>query len=66
MNYLLGIDVGTSGVKALLISKEGQVISSKSVSYPLTSLHPGWAEQLPLVNQFLGFQIPMGGWDKVI
>ena len=47
MNYLLGIDVGTSGVKALLISKEGQVISSKSVSYPLTSLHPGWAEQLP-------------------
>jgi len=47
MSNLLGIDVGTSGVKVLLISKEGQVVSSKSVSYQLTSLHPGWAEQLP-------------------
>jgi len=47
VNYLLGLDIGTSGTKALLISVEGKVISTKSASYPLTSLHPGWAEQSP-------------------
>lgn len=47
MEYLLGLDIGTSGVKALLISLEGKIISSKTVSYPLTTPHPGWAEQSP-------------------
>lgn len=47
MNYLLGLDIGTSGVKALLISVEGKIISSKTVSYPLATPHPGWAEQSP-------------------
>ncbi|GAG71854.1 unnamed protein product [marine sediment metagenome] len=36
MGYLLGLDIGTSGVKALLVSLEGKIISSKTVSYPLT------------------------------
>ena len=35
MNYLFGLDIGTSGVKALLISPEGKIISSKTESYPL-------------------------------
>ena len=47
MEYLLGLDIGTSGVKALLVSPEGKIISSKTVSYPLTTPHPGWAEQSP-------------------
>ncbi|MCD6197259.1 MAG: xylulokinase, partial [Deltaproteobacteria bacterium] len=47
MNYLLGLDIGTSGVKTLLVSPEGKIISSKTVSYPLTTLHSGWAEQSP-------------------
>ena len=47
MNYLLGLDIGTSGVKALLISLEGKIISSKTVSYPLTTPQSGWAEQSP-------------------
>lgn len=47
MDYLLGLDIGTSGVKALLISVEGKIISSKTVSYPLATPHPGWAEQSP-------------------
>ena len=47
MSYLLGLDIGTSGVKALLISVEGKIISSKTVSYPLTTPHSGWAEQSP-------------------
>ncbi|MBE9541684.1 MAG: xylulokinase, partial [Proteobacteria bacterium] len=47
MEYLLGLDIGTSGVKTLLISLEGKIISSKTVSYPLKTPHPGWAEQSP-------------------
>ncbi|PKP60346.1 xylulokinase [Candidatus Atribacteria bacterium HGW-Atribacteria-1] len=47
MEYLLGLDIGTSGVKTLLISSEGKIISSKTTSYPLKTLHPGWAEQSP-------------------
>jgi len=47
MKYLLGLDIGTSGVKALLVSSEGKIISSKTESYPLTTPHPGWAEQSP-------------------
>jgi xylulokinase len=47
MGYLLGLDIGTSGVKALLMSIEGKIISSKTVSYPLATPHSGWAEQSP-------------------
>jgi xylulokinase len=47
MDYLLGIDIGTSGVKALLISTEGKIFSSKTESYPLATPHSGWAEQSP-------------------
>lgn len=47
MDYLLGLDIGTSGVKTLLISVEGKIISSKTESYPLATPHSGWAEQSP-------------------
>jgi len=47
MNYLLGLDIGTSGVKALLVSPEGKIISSKTESYPLVTPQSGWAEQSP-------------------
>lgn len=47
MNCLLGIDVGTSGVKALLLSEAGDVVGSESVPYPLLTPRPGWAEQHP-------------------
>jgi len=47
MSYLLGLDIGTSGVKALLVSPEGKIISSKTESYPLATPHSGWAEQSP-------------------
>jgi xylulokinase len=47
MDYLLGLDIGTSGVKVLLISVEGKIISSKTVSYPLSTPYSGWAEQSP-------------------
>jgi len=48
MQALLGIDLGTTGVKAALFAAEdGHVISSAFVDYPLVHPHPGWAEQDP-------------------
>ena len=48
MDALLGIDLGTSGVKAALFAAEdGQVISWAFVDYPLYHPFPGWAEQNP-------------------
>ena len=47
MGYLLGIDVGTSGTKALLIDVSGCVAARSTREYPLYTPHPGWAEQDP-------------------
>ncbi len=47
MIYLLGIDVGTSGVKALLIDEGGTVRASATVEHPLSTPRPLWAEQDP-------------------
>ncbi|MDO8586795.1 MAG: xylulokinase [Armatimonadota bacterium] len=47
MSHLLGIDVGTSGTKALLISTDGDMISSSTRVYPLYTPYPLWAEQDP-------------------
>jgi len=49
MKYLLGIDIGTSGTKALLINaaKGGEVAWSSTRTYPLYTPKPLWAEQEP-------------------
>ena len=48
MQALLGIDLGTTGVKAALFAAEdGHVISSTFIDYPVVHPHPGWAEQDP-------------------
>jgi xylulokinase len=44
---LIGIDVGTSGVKALAIDHDGTVIARAEADYPLSTPRPGWAEQHP-------------------
>jgi xylulokinase len=47
MARFLGIDVGTSGCKALLIDGEGRVVGRASASYPLHAPEPTWSEQDP-------------------
>ncbi|MDI3548627.1 MAG: xylulokinase [Halanaerobiales bacterium] len=47
MEYVLGIDIGTSGAKVLLMSVEGEIISSKVEDYDIYSPHPGWSEENP-------------------
>lgn len=45
--YLLGIDIGTSGAKALLLRLDGTIAASQTQPYPLYSPQPSWAEQDP-------------------
>ena len=47
MNYLLGVDLGTSGTKTVLFDEDGNVIASKTIEYPLYQEKNGWAEQEP-------------------
>lgn len=47
MTYLLGIDLGTSGVKTVLFDCSGAVMASQTVEYPLLQPRNGWAEQKP-------------------
>lgn len=43
----LGFDIGTSGVKALLIDVDGNIIASSSASLDVSRPHAGWSEQAP-------------------
>ena len=47
MSYLLGIDVSTTGAKALLIDEQGTVAASHTTEYPLSTPKPLWSEQDP-------------------
>jgi xylulokinase len=47
MKYLLGIDVSTTGVKALIIDQAGRVIASATTEQPLSTPKPLWSEQDP-------------------
>ena len=46
MNYI-GIDLGTSAVKLLLVDENGAILHSVSEEYPLYFPQPGWSEQHP-------------------
>lgn len=43
----VGIDLGTSAVKLLLMDGEGKIQKIVSREYPLYFPHPGWSEQKP-------------------
>lgn len=47
MVRLIGLDVGTTGCKALLIDEGGRVLSQASRRYAPTTPRPGWSEQDP-------------------
>ena len=43
----IGVDLGTSAVKLLLMDGEGRIHKIVSKEYPLYFPHPGWSEQKP-------------------
>ena len=45
--YYIGIDLGTSAVKLLLVDEKGQIKNSVTKEYPLSFPQPGWSEQNP-------------------
>ena len=47
MNYLLGIDIGTSGTKTVLFNEAGHGVASYTGEYPMAQPKNGWAEQDP-------------------
>jgi len=43
----LGLDLGTSGLKAVLVSDEGELLGRATAEYEVEAPHPGWAETDP-------------------
>jgi len=58
----IGIDIGTSGVKLLLVSSTGEVIKSSSKSYDLLIPKPMWTEQDPNI----WFQQVLEGLKEIV
>lgn len=47
MKYVIGVDLGTSAVKLLLVNELGEVVQETSKAYPLIQEKPGYSEQDP-------------------
>lgn len=47
MKYVIGIDLGTSATKTILVNEQGETVASAEHSYPMYQPHNGWAEQNP-------------------
>jgi xylulokinase len=47
MKYVIGVDLGTSAVKILLVNQDGEVCKEVSKSYPLIIEKSGYSEQNP-------------------
>ena len=47
MNTYIGMDLGTSGLKMLLVTADGSILAENTQTYPVSYPHPGWSEQNP-------------------
>ena len=43
----IGVDLGTSAVKLLLMNEKGEILNITSKEYPIFFPKPGWSEQNP-------------------
>ena len=65
--YYIGVDLGTSAVKLLLMEESGEICNIVSKEYPLYFPHPGWSEQKPedwLEKSIEGIKELTAGIDK--
>jgi xylulokinase len=44
---VIGLDIGTSGARAVALNESGEVVAEAAQEYPLLSPRPGWTEQNP-------------------
>ena len=47
MNTYIGIDLGTSGAKFLLVASDGTILAQNTQTYPVYYPQDGWSEQNP-------------------
>ena len=47
MEYYIGVDLGTSSLKLLLLNEDGAILKTVSEEYPVYYPHSGWSEQSP-------------------
>jgi xylulokinase len=47
VSVVVGLDIGTSGARALAVDESGKVLADASAEYPILSPRPGWSEQDP-------------------
>lgn len=65
--YHIGVDLGTSAVKIILMHEDGKVVNTVSKEYPLSFPNPGWSEQNPLdwyEQSVAGIYELMNGFNK--
>lgn len=60
MNCFMGIDIGTSGCKALIFDESGRQLSESSRPYEIISKRSGWAE-LDIGQKKLQPDVPFPG-----
>jgi len=48
MRFLLGLDVGTTSTRTIIIDENGKLVASSTSDYKLITPKPGWAEQIPI------------------
>lgn len=67
MNLYIGIDLGTSALKLLLMDAAGNILNTVTKEYPLEFPHPGWSQQAPEDWKnaiFTGIPELLKGFDK--
>lgn len=47
MNYYIGLDLGTSGLKCLLVDRNGKILKQATAEYAVCYPQNGWSEQNP-------------------
>ena len=47
MSLVLGVDVGSQSIKAVIVDEAGDVVSSGSAALTMVHEHDGWADQDP-------------------
>ena len=47
LKLYIGVDLGTSAAKLLLVDGQGQILNTVTKEYPLEFPHPGWSQQAP-------------------
>ncbi|MCC8129560.1 MAG: xylulokinase [Clostridiales bacterium] len=65
--YYIGIDLGTSAVKLLLMRGDGKIVNIVSREYPISFPHPGWSEQNPedwMAQTIAGIQLLVQDVDR--